>query len=1261
MRNQETHELGTGALNNIRDRAVKRKQSARVERIGVLGVGLFVERDLDWVYREQAVEDYGIDAHLEIVEDDETVTGQLIAVQVRSRERPFDRIAGGWMVRDSLDHLDYWLGHVLPVILVIYDAVSKRAYWQRVSPHTIVRTENGFKVEVPESQPLDATARIALQEIAARDDDRAVERFEAMCGYLPPPCAEALQKAHADEPVTASRLASLLADGRAHPSLTAQSVLAAPPRGMTDGSWRLWQAVASYAAEHQVRIPAAEAFERAAAHADADARPRLLGLAACVLAEAALSAGDDELVAEARRVVARVRDAEPSSLLADLAAAVIDAAELDDERSWFPRPWTLPATIMALGDDDLQRDAMLSIAVGDEALIHGNVEAAIDRYRSAVVALPTSAGPKMKLAHALLRRAANGSPMAAADYEDAERLAHEALTEQRRWAGPSEQASELLLHVFLARSSFSEAIRQALLDPAGTALPRETDHEAVRLLGARAALALGRLDVADDLGSGLTDPMRAAQFTAWRGQADRNPTGGCEAWTKVAELATEARDLTALVVASHNLAAAGVWPIAGIDDASAAEVLPPNLMAILCAVATAANGDVERAIATLRPLEATEILAVEHYVQILGDAGRVDEAVGVCNRGADRFQAPHLRYMASQVLARAGRADEEVAMLVRLLASGAGSRDACRSIRLTLIERGYSQGDWSAVEDHALAELGSATRAAVPTVGSPVDETDEFAWALVGARFNRRDLEAARAAWQRYKPAIASPQQAKVWLLLQRAGTWQPAGVNVALAIAEHWPHVEHLVSHVITTVLLETAGDEDKAPLDLPDHLASRMKSAQAHYHNAYPDGALQMVDFDLDRFVEDMTARLKPVARVSADFEAMVRDHRLPVGVLASTFRRPYALAVLTRPAGVTPAGTPFENDYDAELEAAGHAIDVGAAVCEASALYLSVLLDEHWPTFRGRFHRLLLPLIAYDDIVRTVDELVVPASGTMQYDPHEGRLVLHSPRPEVTGLLRERASAVEARAQTLERVPVGDLTVLPGQDAGRDSAWLAPIQLAADTRYPLFSDDVALRQLARSVGVDTFGTLALVHALIDRGELPDVTEAIVRTLVPEYVVDLPVPIDLLIEIAAADNWESGPGMTIVARPRWWADTDDAAQDFLAILRRVESENSGVFRQWVQAGLLGAAGNNTPETKSGGIAVIASLIIARVTGLKGALFSDVVTAARDATRTLGCEDPTGRMIAAMCSAAAALSGSETDNETIRLDVEAAFSKAAS
>lgn len=1235
---------------------MKRKRSAKVERMGVLGVGTAVERDLYWIYREQPVEDYGIDAHLEVVEDDETVSGQLIAIQVRSRERPFDRIEGGWMVRDSLDHLDYWLGHVLPVILVVYDAKTESAYWQRVCRHTVVRTESGFKIEVPESQPLDETARVALREIAARDDDRALERFDVMCGYLPSPCAEALQKAHAEDPMATARLAALLAEGRAEPSLTTQSVLAVPPRGMTARSWRLWQALGTYAAEHRLGPLAAEAFEVAAAHADANARPRLLGLAACLLAEAALAAFDEETVAEARRMIEAARHVEPSDLLADLAEAVIGAARRDDERSWMPRPWALPQSVGSLSDDELRRDGMLSIAVGDDALMRGDNAMAVTRYQWAVAAVPTSAGPKMKLAHALARRALEGSPLAAVDYEDAERLAREALAEQRRWAGPSEHAAEQLLHILLARSSFSEAVHQALLDPAGKALPREAAHEAVRFLGARAAVALGRLSVADELAAGIAHPLMAAQFRAWRSEEDGDVDTQRQAWERVAELASEGRDLTAMMVASHRLAAAGVWPIAGLEDAASAGALPANLMAILAAVADAARRKVDHAVAALRPIAETDILAVEHLAKILGGAGRVDEAVEVCLRGAQRFQAPHLRFMASETLSGADRQDDAAALLVELLASGVGSPDARRSIRLKLIEHGYAKADWAAVEGHALAELGGASRLEAPPIGRPVDETDQFAWALIGARFNRRDLEAAAAAWRRYKPALASPQQARAWLQLQRRGAWTAEDVDVALAIAEQWPDQEQLVSHVIATVLLETVGDDRERRLDLNDVLGARLAAVQGHYHAEYPDGALQMVQFDVDRFVEDMTARLESVARISADLAGMVRDHRLPVGVFASTFHRPYGLAVLTRPAGITPAGTPNENDYDRELEAAGRAIDRASAVCETSALYLSLLLEEHWATIRGQFHSLLLPLVSYDDILRTVDELVVPASGTMVYDPHSGRLVLHEPTPETTALLRERAAALEARACTLTRVPVGELTALPLQDAIGDAAWLAPIQLAVDTGNALYSDDVALRRLAHAAGAEAFGTLALLHTLIDNGRIEDITDSVLRKLVPEYVVDLPVPLDVLIDIAAGEGWMSGPAMTVVTRPRWWADAHEAAQDFLEIARRVATEAPQALRQWVYTAVVGAAGSNAPEAKSNAIAMVATLVIARVTGLAGSLFADVVTGARDAARSIGCEDPTGRMIAAMCAVAADLSGRDPDDGEVRSEVETVF-----
>ena len=52
---------------------------------GDLGIGIVRQRvngDLQWMFREQAQSDFGIDAHIEVVRKSK-VTGQLIALQIK--------------------------------------------------------------------------------------------------------------------------------------------------------------------------------------------------------------------------------------------------------------------------------------------------------------------------------------------------------------------------------------------------------------------------------------------------------------------------------------------------------------------------------------------------------------------------------------------------------------------------------------------------------------------------------------------------------------------------------------------------------------------------------------------------------------------------------------------------------------------------------------------------------------------------------------------------------------------------------------------------------------------------------------------------------------------------------------------------------------------------------------------------------------------------------------------------------------------------
>ncbi|MGA5194681.1 DUF4365 domain-containing protein [Streptomyces exfoliatus] len=147
-----------------------RKPSAKVASIGVTRTQLAVEAGLGWLFREQPTEDYGIDAHAEVV-DVELVRGRLLALQIKSGYSWFnERGEGGWWFRPDADHVRYWTNHSLPVAVVLYHPESQNCYWQLVNRETLIETSRGgWKLLVPEAQVLDERARAALSQAAEGD------------------------------------------------------------------------------------------------------------------------------------------------------------------------------------------------------------------------------------------------------------------------------------------------------------------------------------------------------------------------------------------------------------------------------------------------------------------------------------------------------------------------------------------------------------------------------------------------------------------------------------------------------------------------------------------------------------------------------------------------------------------------------------------------------------------------------------------------------------------------------------------------------------------------------------------------------------------------------------------------------------------------------------------------------------------------------------------------------------------------------------
>ena len=133
--------------------------------IGVYAVGLKVTQELGWIFRSQPLRDIGIDAQVEVIDNNKS-KAELLALQIKSGKSWFGETnEQGIIFRGDPNHLEYWQKYPLSVIVVLYDDRNKTAYWQVVSAETVINTGKGWKMIIPFSQKLDNSSQSSLKAI----------------------------------------------------------------------------------------------------------------------------------------------------------------------------------------------------------------------------------------------------------------------------------------------------------------------------------------------------------------------------------------------------------------------------------------------------------------------------------------------------------------------------------------------------------------------------------------------------------------------------------------------------------------------------------------------------------------------------------------------------------------------------------------------------------------------------------------------------------------------------------------------------------------------------------------------------------------------------------------------------------------------------------------------------------------------------------------------------------------------------------------
>ncbi len=121
------------------------KKSSKLGEIGLSIVKDIIESELDWIFRKNHQEhDFGIDAYIDINTEFGHITGKSIALQVKTGASYFSETNSfGWVYRDSIEHLNYYLNHQIPVVIILVNNLERKVYWclcDSEKPNKLVRT-----------------------------------------------------------------------------------------------------------------------------------------------------------------------------------------------------------------------------------------------------------------------------------------------------------------------------------------------------------------------------------------------------------------------------------------------------------------------------------------------------------------------------------------------------------------------------------------------------------------------------------------------------------------------------------------------------------------------------------------------------------------------------------------------------------------------------------------------------------------------------------------------------------------------------------------------------------------------------------------------------------------------------------------------------------------------------------------------------------------------------------------------------------------
>ncbi|MFG1784484.1 tetratricopeptide repeat protein [Rhodococcus oryzae] len=740
---------------------------------------------------------------------------------------------------------------------------------------------------------------------------------------------------------------------------------------------------------------------------------------------------------------------------------------------------------------DIGETAFQTVVRVQFAAATGDIDAAIEL---AIEALDNrgQTGPALLAARYLLERGSGRqSPLHFADLERCLALAIRIRDTQRTWCVPSYEAVGIASDAAGLLGNYCLALELMRTAPEGQAIGGEVASMAVVRKAARLSAHAGNQAYAETLLSQLSeDDVALHETRALLAQQSGDTELERQCWLRAYHLVVVEQDRLNI---AFSLALLGALP----EAFSAASIGEGSRdFQLVNSAALGVPGSVETLTAVARSNRSLSFALIE----LLQRDGRLGEAARVSEQAGRRWSDPGSWILAARLyfhLGDYGRVEEAAKGALQVATETWGAH---YEARILLFQSLAAKGTWTEA-----AEVAAQLLAMDPS-------SEEGIWALITCQCQLGDFE---AALQTYASVGRHSAPRNEYDALLRVELWrreETASLDVLTDLLETWNESESVRAAVVNAILF-------RKEIEMDPESVSRVQALVSDLIENLPS-VFVMKTIDPDDPLSTLQAMVDGLPDTT-EIDKQVADGILPLGVASTVHNRSYAEVIATKsgPVFATDPAT-FDGEVTLAQESRG-----GRVVVDVTALRTLTLLHEAADPLLGLVG---VGAVATNwqlrDSIRAMDDLSRRATMTVGRSP-EGTPWVHEISEAMAELRFEQARTLREAFGKL--VVVDDAGISQFSEvAGRPErfVWLSALDLALkQTGTYLWCDDARVRDLARSKGVPSFCTQALIETAralgVMTGELAD---AVQEMLIVQGYVGAAFDLNRAMRAAALDSWQ-------------------------------------------------------------------------------------------------------------------------------------------